>query len=194
MKKKLLLHVCCGPCSLYVYKKMAEVAGYDITCFFYNPNIHALKEYLFRKNELERIAALFQWNVVYGEYDLNTWFAQVKGHEKDRERGERCSICFKMRLNETFAYARQYDFDAVTTTLSISPYKVTRQINEIGEQLANQYGIPFLSENFKKQDGYNISKKMAVELGVKQQDYCGCTFSKVEKKLKEILNKKKFSV
>lgn len=194
MKKKLLLHVCCGPCSLYVYKKLAEQENYDVTCFFYNPNIHGMAEYLFRKKELERIAEMFHWQVVYGEYDMKEWFQRVKGHEKDPERGERCTICFNMRLARTFLYARQFHFDAITTTLSISPYKVTRQINAVGEQLSQHFGIPYLAEDFKKHEGYTIGKKMAQSLGVKQQDYCGCSFSKVEKKLREQRNKKKFSI
>jgi predicted adenine nucleotide alpha hydrolase (AANH) superfamily ATPase len=183
MKKRLLLHVCCCPCAVYVYKKLAQ--DYDVTCFFYNPNIQPVKEYEFRKKELERIAASLNWDVVYADYHIDEWFQRVKGHEKDPERGERCSICFNMRLRETFQYAKENAFDVVTATLSISPYKATRQINAEGEQLSQEFGIEFLPENFKKQDGFNVGKKMATDLGVQHQDYCGCTYSQAEKELRQ---------
>jgi len=183
MRKKLLLHVCCASCAVYVYQKLA--VDYDVTCFFYNPNIQPLSEYESRKKEIERIAAANQWDVVYADYDTNQWFQLVQGHEKDPERGERCSICFYMRLEKTFAYAKTNGFALVTSTLSISPYKVTRQINAEGEKLSRISGIEFLPENFKKQDGYNIGKKMAMEMGIKHQNYCGCLYSQEEKKQKE---------
>ncbi len=183
MKKKLLLHVCCCPCSIYVYRSLSET--YEVTCFFYNPNIHSKKEYLFRKDELERVAGMLGWDVVYGDYKMEEWFRRVKGYEAEPERGDRCSICFNMRLEETFIYAKAHNFDLVTSSLSISPYKATRQINAEGEQLSRRYGVEFLPENFKKQNGYNIAKQMAMELGVKNQNYCGCVYSKVEKKKRQ---------
>jgi predicted adenine nucleotide alpha hydrolase (AANH) superfamily ATPase len=158
---------------------------YEVACFFYKPNIHPVRELRLRREELERIARLNGWNVVYGEYDIEEWFQLVKGHEKDPERGERCSICFRMRLQKTFEYAAANGFDVVTSTLSISPYKVTRQINAEGEKLSRAHGIEFLPENFKKQNGFNIGRKMAAEMGIKHQDYCGCVFSKLEKKRKQ---------
>lgn len=183
MKKKCLLHVCCASCAVYVHQKLSM--DYDVTCFFYNPNIHPQSEYETRKSELERIAADLHWKVVYGEYDMKRWFHLVKGHEQDPEKGERCSICFHMRLEKTFEYAGANSFDIVTSTLSISPYKVTRQINAEGESLSRIFSLRFLPENFKKQDGYNIGKRMAMEMGIKHQNYCGCVYSKVEKKLKQ---------
>ncbi len=181
-KKKLLLHICCGPCAVYVVHRLEP--DYDVTGFFYNPNIQPLKEFLFRKKELEKVAALKNWKVVYQEHDMMRWFKEIKGLEKEPEKGKRCSICFYMRLEQAFQYAREHGFEAVASTLSISPYKVTRQINTEGEKLAEIYGIQFLPENFKSRDGYQIGRKMAAELGIKQQNYCGCVFSKVEKKLR----------
>jgi len=186
-RKKLLLHICCGPCVVYVFEKLKK--DYEVTGFFYNPNIQPLKEYEFRKIELEQAAKTKNWNVVYSEYDMNHWFQQVKGYEKEPEKGKRCTICLYMRLKKTFEYAKSNGFDIVATTLSISPYKVTMQINQEGEKLAREFGIEFLPENFKKQNGYNIGKKMAQELGIKHQNYCGCVFSKVEKKLRELRKK-----
>lgn len=184
-KKKLLLHICCGPCAVYVIEKLNK--DYDVTGFFYNPNIQPQKEYGFRKKELERVAEMKNWHVAYAEYDMKRWFQLVKGYEKEPEKGKRCSICFRMRLEKTFEYAKEHGFDVVASTLSISPYKVTGQINAEGEALAQTFGIAFLPENFKKQNGYNEGRKMARELGIKHQDYCGCVFSKVEKKLKKAL-------
>jgi predicted adenine nucleotide alpha hydrolase (AANH) superfamily ATPase len=182
MEKKLLLHVCCAPCAVYVHQILSR--EYQVTCFFYNPNIHPVKEYRSRKKELERIAAVKQWDVIYADYPMKEWFQLVRGHEKDPERGERCSICFNMRLKRTIEYAGAGGFAAAATTLSISPYKVTRRINARGEELGRQFGVKFLAENFKKQNGYNIGREMAREMGIKHQDYCGCVYSRVEKKLK----------
>jgi len=183
-KKKLLLHICCGSCAVYVFEKLKK--EYQVTGFFYNPNIQPLKEYESRKKELERAANIKNWDVVYNEYDMKDWFQQVKGYEKEPEKGKRCSICFHMRLKKTFENAKRNGFDIVASTLSISPYKVTKQINTEGEKLAETFGIEFLPENFKKQNGYIIGRKMAQELGVRHQNYCGCVFSKVEKRLKEL--------
>lgn len=169
---------------MYVVEKLQK-DGYDVTGFFYNPNIHPIKELEFREKELRRVAAMKNWNVVYPEQDWKNWFQQVKGYEKEPEKGKRCTICFRMRLEKTFQYAREKGFDIVASTLSISPYKVTSQINEEGEKLARQYSIEFLPESFKKQNGFNIGKKMATDLGIQHQDYCGCVYSKVEKKLKQ---------
>jgi len=187
MKPKLLLHVCCAPCAVYVHQKLS--GDYDVVCYFYNPNIHPVREYDFRKRELERIARMHGWEVIYGDYPLKEWFQAVKGHERDPERGERCSICFGMRLEKVFAYAKEKGFDLVASTLSISPYKVTRQINAEGERLSKIYDVSFLGENFKKQNGFNIGKKMAMELGIQHQNYCGCVYSLVEKKRKQRLKK-----
>lgn len=191
--KKVLLHICCASCAVYVHHKLTEDHGYHVTCFFYNPNIHPERECNARKAELERIAGLKNWDVaVIDDKDrthMKEWFRRVKGHEKEPERGERCSICFHMRLERAFQYAKEHNYDAVTSTLSISPYKVTRQINAEGEKLAQAYGIDFLPENFKKQNGFNIGKKMAMDLGIEHQNYCGCVFSKLER-LKKLEAKK----
>ncbi|MGE5341426.1 MAG: epoxyqueuosine reductase QueH [Candidatus Omnitrophota bacterium] len=187
--KTVLLHACCAPCSTYVNEWLMR--DYAVTCFFYNPNIHPVDEYRFRETEMERIARIKNWKVVYGDpsgQDVAEWFRLVRGHEADPERGERCSICFHMRLKKTFEYARSNAIDAVTTTLSVSPYKVTRQINAQGEALSREFGVRFLAENFKKQNGFNTAKKMAMELGIQYQDYCGCVFSLAEKESKKYVS------
>ncbi len=183
MKERLLLHICCAPCAVYVHEKLSR--EYEVTGFFYNPNIHPAREFQFRKKELERIAVLNHWEIVIGAYDLVEWFHAVKGHEKDPERGERCSLCFYRRLKKTFEYAQANGFTVVASTLSISPYKVTRQIDAEGEKLSREFGLRFLPENFKKQNGFAMAKKMSMEMGIQHQNYCGCVFSKIEKRHKE---------
>jgi predicted adenine nucleotide alpha hydrolase (AANH) superfamily ATPase len=177
--KKILLHICCAPCALYVYEKLRK--EYEVTGFFYNPNIHPKKEYDFRKDELIKVAKIYNWDIVYAEYDMGNWFKEIKGYEKEPEKGKRCSICFNIRLKKTFEYAKEENFDIVTSTLSISPHKNTEQINIEGYKLSKDYNINFLDESFKKKNGYHIGRKMGKEIGVKAQDYCGCTYSKVER-------------
>lgn len=183
MKKKLLLHVCCAPCAVYVVEVLE--ADYEVTLFFYNPNIHPEKEYLFRRSELERIAKLKEWRVVYPGYDMREWFERHKGLKDEPERGKRCSLCFRMRLETAFAYAKAEGYDVVASTLSISPYKATRQINEQGERLSKEFGVAFLPENFKKRDGHNKAREMSRQLGIKHQTWCGCVYSLVDRKLRE---------
>ena len=182
MKKQLLLHVCCGPCSLHVLQKLQ--ADFAVSGFFYNPNIQPFREFAFRRLEVEKIAATLGWTMVYGAYDMEEWFAAVRGFEREPERGRRCTICFRFRLEKAFRYAREHAFDVVASTLSISPYKATAQINEQGLALAREYGVEFLPENFKKHGGFLIARRQAELFGVKHQDYCGCVFSKAEKLLR----------
>lgn len=182
MKNKLLLHICCGPCSLYVWQKLQP--DFELSGFFYNPNIQPFAEYEFRRLELVKIAEKFAWPMVYAAYDLRDWFAAIHGLEREKERGARCSVCFRFRLEKTFVYAREHGFNFVATTLSISPSKVTAQINEMGITLAEKYGVAFLAENFKKKNGFLISRRRGDELGVKHQDYCGCVYSKAERLLR----------
>ena len=182
-RKKMLLHMCCAPCAVYVVEQLRE--EYDVAGFFYNPNIQPRKEYDFRVAEVRKIAERLGWDVIVGDYDMMEWFAAVKGLEHEPERGKRCSVCFRMRLRKTFELARERGFDIVTSTLSISPYKATKQINAEGEALSREFGIEFLPENFKKRNGFTIGKKMAMEMGIQHQNYCGCVYSKVEKILRE---------
>ncbi len=190
-KKKLLLHVCCASCAVYVVTKLQ--ADYDVALFFYNPNIQPEKEFQSRKKELERISRLKGWHTIYPDYEMLEWFNTVKrlnGCAREPERGRRCSLCFNIRLRKTFEYAKEKGYHIAASTLSISPYKRTDQIDEEGIRLSNEFGIAFLAENFKKYDGYNIAKKMAVELDIKHQNYCGCVYSQVERRLKERLKEK----
>jgi predicted adenine nucleotide alpha hydrolase (AANH) superfamily ATPase len=153
---------------------------FTVTGYFYNPNIQPEAEHEFRRLELVKLAEKLVWPVVYGTYDAHEWFVAIRGLEREKERGARCPVCFRFRLENAFRYARAHGFDAVTSTLSISPSKSVAQINEQGEALAMQYGVAFLPENFKKRDGFLIGRRLGEELGVRRQDYCGCAFSKAE--------------
>jgi predicted adenine nucleotide alpha hydrolase (AANH) superfamily ATPase len=161
-----------------------RAAGFLVTGFFYNPNIQPFREHEFRRLEVARLAEKLQWRVVFAPYDMKEWFALVRGLEREPERGQRCPLCFRFRLVKAFRYARAHGFDAVASTLSISPYKVTAQINEQGLALAREYGVDFLAENFKKHDGCRAAREQAAVWGVQQQDYCGCAFSKAERLLR----------
>lgn len=182
MKQKLLLHICCGPCSIHVWRQLQE--NFAVNGFFYNPNIQPSAEYEFRRQELIKVAEKFAWPLVYAPYDPHDWFAAIRGLEKEKERGRRCPVCFRFRLERAFQYAREHGFGMVASTLSISPSKSAAQINEQGEALAEKYGVAFLPENFKKKDGFLISRRLGQELGVRSQNYCGCVYSKVERILR----------
>jgi predicted adenine nucleotide alpha hydrolase (AANH) superfamily ATPase len=156
---------------------------FQVSGFFYNPNIQPRREYEFRRLEVARLAEKLEWEVVFAPYDMTEWFAAVRGLEREPERGRRCPRCFRFRLEKAFRHASEHGFAAVASTLSISPYKVTAQINEQGLALAREYGVEFLAENFKKRDGWRGTRELAASLGVQHQEYCGCAFSKAERLL-----------
>jgi len=183
VKKKLLLHICCGPCAIYVWQKLQT--EFELSGFFYNPNIQPFSEFEFRRLELVKLAERFAWPVIYLPHEPLGWFTAIRGLEWEAERGARCPVCFRFRLEKAFQYAHEHGFDSVASTLSISPSKVTAQINAQGIALAEKYGVAFLAENFKKKDGFLIGRQQGKALGVKHQDYCGCVYSKVERLLRQ---------
>lgn len=180
--KKLLLHICCAPCAVYVFEKLKE--EYDVTGFFYNPNIHPKREYEMRVEESNKISEKLGWETIISEYDVKEWFRLVKGHGNDPERGDRCTICFEMRFEKVFEFAAENGFDVVASTLSISPHKNTAQINESGYRMSVKYNVDFLPENFKKRDGFNIGNKMSMEHGIVHQNYCGCVYSRRDRNVR----------
>lgn len=171
-KPKLLLHCCCAPCSSAVIERLKEF--FEITFYYYNPNIFPKEEYLIRKNEFEKLGV----NIVAEDYHHEEFLNVVKGKEDEQEGGVRCQICIAQRMDKAFRYAKEHGFDVVTTTLSISPHKDCAFINETGEQLQEKYNIKYLHADFKKQNGYLRSIQLCKELGIYRQDYCGCEFSK----------------
>lgn len=180
-RSKLLLHVCCAPCSSYVLEYLSDY--FDITLYYYNPNISPEKEYVFRYEELKRLVTetKSQAKVVLGEYEPERFLEITKGRELEEEGGERCFLCYRLRLSESGRYAKENDFDYFTTTLSISPYKNAEKLNSIGGEIADTIGIKYLYSDFKKKNGYKRSIELSKEHGLYRQDYCGCAFSKAAK-------------
>lgn len=181
-RNKLLLHVCCAPCSSHVLEMLAET--YDITVFFYNPNITEREEYKKRIAELRRFVqeAPFAKNVdiVEGDYEPERFFEMAKGLESEPERGARCYKCYALRMKKAALYAKAHGFDLFTTTLSISPHKNAAWLNEIGEALSREIGVEYLYSDFKKKNGYARSIELSREYNLYRQDYCGCVYSKAE--------------
>ncbi len=180
-KNKLLLHACCAPCSSAVLERIAKY--FDITILYYNPNITDEKEYQKRLDELQRfIENLKAENikVLPGKYHPEVFLQMANGLEQEPERGKRCYQCYKLRLEETAKVAEELGFDYFTTTLSISPYKNSNWLNEIGEELNKVYHPIYLYADFKKKNGYKRSIELSKEYQLYRQDYCGCIFSKKE--------------
>ena len=188
-KKKLLLHACCAPCSSTVLERIAKY--FDITILYYNPNITDSEEYESRIQELKKFVSeinLDNIKVMPGRYEPEEFFEMSKGLEQEKERGKRCYQCYKLRLEETVKIAEQQNFDFFTTTLSISPYKNSKWLNEIGTDLEKKYQSTYLYADFKKKNGYKRSIELSKQYNLYRQDYCGCIYSKKEK---ELLHNKK---
>ena len=183
----LLLHACCAPCSSYVLEYLSRF--FQITLFFYNPNIYPQKEYDFRAAELARLVAEMGLSddvkILYGTYDPKIFIEMAKGLEDLPERGERCKKCYALRMSEAARAAKDGGFDYFTTTLSISPHKNAEWINEIGKALESQYGVRHLPSDFKKKNGYKRSCALSEQYGLYRQSYCGCVFSKHEAEKRE---------
>ncbi len=179
----LLLHSCCGPCSSAVLERLTP--WFDITVYYYNPNIYPPAEYHMRAKEQERFIESFPAKhpitFIEGNYDTEKFYEMSKGLEKVKEGGERCYKCYELRLRETCEYAKANHFDFFTTTLSISPMKNAKWLNEIGEKLEEEYGISYLYSDFKKKNGYKRSTEISNEYGMYRQYYCGCVYSKSQR-------------
>lgn len=179
---KLLLHSCCGPCSSYVLEYLSQY--FDITVFYYNPNISPKEEFDFRAAEQQRLIAEMPLehcvSFLEGDYEPELFFAMAKGREQEPEGGERCFDCYTMRLRCSAQMAKERGFDYFTTTLSISPHKNAQVLNQIGKNLSDEFGIAYLYSDFKKRDGYRRSCTLSSEYHLYRQDYCGCPFSKAE--------------
>ncbi|MBE6747086.1 MAG: epoxyqueuosine reductase QueH [Ruminococcaceae bacterium] len=175
----LLLHACCAPCSSYCLEYLAEY--FSITVFFYNPNLYPADEYDKRADEVRRLISLLQVKnpvkLIVADFDDKEFYAKVRGMEKLPEGGERCRKCFELRLEKTAEIAKENSFDFFTTTLTISPLKNAQVINEVGEEMAEKYGVAHLPSDFKKKGGYKRSVELSAEFGLYRQNYCGCVYS-----------------
>ena len=174
----LLLHACCAPCSSYVLEYLTKY--FDITLFYYNPNISPEKEYSYRVSEVQRLISEMcpQVKFVEGRYDPERFFEMAKGLENEPERGARCHKCYRMRLEESAQEALRLGCSYFTTTLSISPQKDSAVLNDIGKSVSEQYGIPYLFSDFKKRGGYKRSIELSAKFSLYRQNYCGCVFSR----------------
>ena len=177
---KLLLHSCCAPCSIDVISLLSDY--FKITVFYYNPNIDTYDEYNKRKKEqikfINEFPAKNKVEFKDCDYDQEVFLKSVKGLENEPERGSRCPVCFRLRLFKTAQEAVKDSFDYFATTLTVSPYKNSKQINEIGFFLEKQLNIKYLVSDFKKHDGYKKSIEYSKEYNLYRQNYCGCKFSK----------------
>ncbi|NMA96430.1 MAG: epoxyqueuosine reductase QueH [Clostridiales bacterium] len=179
-RPRLLLHSCCAPCSSYVLEFLYEY--FDIEVYFFNPNIYPENEYNKRLKEQVRLVKDMglDYRVIGTGHESDAFYEAVKGYEHMGERSRRCHRCFELRLDRVARYAKEFDFDYFTTTLTISPLKDANIINEIGKRLGKKYDIPFLQSDFKKNDGYKRSIELSKKYNLYRQDYCGCVFSKRE--------------
>lgn len=176
---QILLHSCCAPCSSYCIEYLSQY--FEITVFYFNPNISMEEEYYKRVKEQQRFISEFpakhKVNFIEGDYEPKRFFDAVKDYEKCPEGGERCFICYRLRLEETAKLAKSLEYDYFTTTLTISPLKNSAKLNEIGWELGEKYGIPYLLSDFKKREGYKRSIELSKEYELYRQDYCGCVYS-----------------
>ena len=185
IRPRLLIHSCCAPCSSYVLEYLSRY--FDITVYYYNPNIDTKEEYERRTHELERLVREMPLSspvhLEVGAYEPERFYDAARGHENDPERGERCRLCFELRLSEAAKKAAQADppFDYFTTSLSISPMKDAALLNEIGEREGARYGVRYLPSDFKKKNGYKRSVELSRAYELYRQDYCGCVFSKAQR-------------
>ncbi|MBE5758013.1 MAG: epoxyqueuosine reductase QueH [Clostridiales bacterium] len=180
MRKKLLLHACCAPCSCGV---IDQVKDYDITLLFYNPNLDTLDEYNRRLEAMNIMIAFFNskgynLKLIAIPYNENEFLSKVQGFENEKEGGKRCPICLSLRLDFTAKFASENGYDIFASTLSVSPHKDYELINNIGANVSKKYNIEYLPNNFKKNNGFLNSIKISKEMGIYRQNYCGCKFAK----------------
>lgn len=187
VRPALLLHACCAPCSSYVLEYLDEY--FDITVFFYNPNITEAVEYKKRADELRRLISELPHKgdikFIDGGYAPEKFTEIAKGLEHAPEGGERCFKCYRLRLEETAKIASEQGFDYFTTTLSISPHKNAQVLNQIGKELAGTFGVGYQFSDFKKRNGYKRSCELSEVYNLYRQDYCGCIYSKKEREKNE---------
>jgi epoxyqueuosine reductase len=177
----LLLHSCCAPCSSYVIEYLSPY--FNITILYYNPNISPIEEYEKRKQEqiklIKELPTKNKVNILDCDYDNDLYEKTIKGLEKEPERGSRCTKCFWLRLEKTAITAKKNNFDYFGTTLTVSPYKNSKLLNEIGLSLQEKYNIKYLYSDFKKNNGYIRSIELSKEYNLYRQNYCGCIYSRI---------------
>lgn len=174
-KPKLLLHCCCAPCASACIEYLAP--HFELTAYYYNPNITRAEEYAKRRDELKRLCGIYGVEVKDGGYDGELFLSRTRGLENEPERGRRCRICFFLRLGTTAREAAAGGYDYFATTLTLSPLKDAVVINSVGDEMAEIFGVKYLRSDFKKKDGYKRSLELSREYGLYRQNYCGCVYS-----------------
>ncbi|HQO10015.1 MAG TPA: epoxyqueuosine reductase QueH [Clostridiales bacterium] len=178
-KPKLLLHACCAPCSSYVIEYLKD--HFEISVYFYNPNIYPENEYYTRldetRNFLQNFPAATKIDLLEGDYNHEEFLSIANDYQREAEGGKRCLECFRLRLERTAQKASELKFDYFTTTLTISPHKNAAVINAIGSEISDKYKVRYLMSDFKKNSGFKRSIELSGEYGLYRQDYCGCEFS-----------------
>lgn len=175
-KPKLLLHICCAPCSAGVVPDLLD--KYEVIGFFYNPNIDDPEEYEKRKCEMEKFSSVLSIPVIFGKYNIEIWRKATQGFENEPEGGKRCEICFRLRLQETSKMAEEQGIGQFCTTLTVAPMKNARLINRVGEEVGQYSKSNYLPSDFKKKDGYKKSIALSKEFGLYRQNFCGCSHSR----------------
>ncbi len=174
-KKKLLLHVCCGPDAAGVVEQLQD--EFDLTCFWYDPNIQPKAEYDLRLEAFLKVTRILNVPTIVGEYDVANFLGKIKGLEASPEQGAKCTLCYDMRLERSAIEAKKINCDLYSTTLAISPHKVQEKLKLLGSKLGQKIGVPYLARNFMKEDGFKDSVIFTEEHNIYRQDYCGCWFS-----------------
>lgn len=176
MDMKILLHTCCATCTAGVIGQLKDT--HNLTCYFYNPNIHPKEEYERRLSDVKKYCKKLNIPLIQGEYAQDRWFQEIKGLEGESEGGQRCVKCYTMRLEQTAKMAKDRGFNIFTTTLTISPHKKAEIINSIGQAIGKKYGIKFIESDFKKHEGFKRACEIARREKFYRQNYCGCVFSR----------------
>jgi len=174
--KKILLHACCGICSGYPVSYLKD-AGYSVVVYFYNPNIYPEAEYQKRLEAEKALCAHFDCELIEGKYEPEIYYEFIKGLEQEPEKGARCSKCFELRFRSAAKLAKKLGIETFTTSMVISPHKNYEKLTSIGEKIAQEYNLKYLSTNFRKNDGFLKTNKIAKELNLYRQNYCGCKFA-----------------
>jgi len=177
-KPRLLLHSCCGPCSTVPLERLRD--DYDLTVYFYGPNIHPEKEYRERLEGQRKVCLNTGIELIEGPYRPADWGRAIRVYRDLPEGSLRCESCYRLRMIRTARLARERGFDFFCVTLSVSRHKNSKVLERIGREVAQAVGVAYLAEDFKKRDGYNQSVRRSRELGLYRQDYCGCSISLAE--------------
>jgi predicted adenine nucleotide alpha hydrolase (AANH) superfamily ATPase len=178
-RPRLLVHVCCAPDALYVLGLLRE--NYEVSGYFYNPNIHPAEEYDMRLEETRKVAQILNVDLIEEVYDDERWFKITQKFKDEPEKGRRCDVCYAMRLEKTALKASELGYDIFTTVMSLSPLKKVEVLNRVGKMFSRKFRIDFLEADFKKKDGFKKSVELSKRHGIFRQNYCGCLYSQRNK-------------